>query len=109
MTAWNQQRAIEAAKRDRQWAADFLGGMTHREIAERDGTTQEYVAKRLSKRLRGAYISEDERIKRLKKGGPGRPQVWADCPDELRADYRRFRFDYRIPAAEARRMLEGAL
>lgn len=37
----------------------------------------------------------------------GRRPTWPDCPPELRAEYMRLRDSYKMPAREARAILEG--
>lgn len=108
ITEWHKQRSIETAERVRKWSADYVGGMTHREIAERDGYDRGYVCDRINKRAQGVPLVSEAEDKRKRGLNSGRPAVWPDCPPELKADYRRFRHSYRIPAAEARAMLEGA-
>lgn len=112
MNRWNRKQAVEAAKRDRAMAADFIGGMTQRELAEKYGLAQSYVAKRLSKR-RVTITPEEIRnrgtVARRASDKIGRKAVWPDCPPNLRPEYMRLRKSFNIPAAEARRVLEGAL
>lgn len=112
MNRWNRKQAEEAAPRDRAMAADYLDGMTHRELAEKYGLKPMYVGQRLSKI--GVTLSDDERrnrgiIARQASDKIGRKRVWPDCPPELHAEYMWLRNSKNIPAAEARRMLEGAL
>ena len=90
-------------ERNRKLIADYLGGMSRREVAEKYGIHIYRVAKIF--RQQGVVLDADERARR-KGRTPGRPPVWPDCPPHLAADYAMFRFSKRIPAAQARAMLD---
>lgn len=99
------------AERNRRMAADYIGGMTAAQVAEKYGVVQMTVSNIMRKR--GIKLSERERGKRgqegLKRSGakPGRKTVWPDCPPRLRREYDRLRNRYGIPSAKARAMLEA--
>lgn len=93
------------------------GDLSQREIAERFGLTagrvsaiigeqgardRALVSAALSRRTREQWARGTYEGANL-----GRPAVWPDVPPEVEADYRRLYKRYRIPAVEARRMLEG--
>lgn len=103
-------------RRDRSIVAFYRkSGLSQREVAERFGISPPRVSQIL-----GAYGARDpgrngtlvrERWQRgefdhVSFEGRGRPSVWPECPLELKDEYRRLMRTF--PAAEARRILEGA-
>jgi transposase len=95
------------AKNERNEAmiADYLGGMSRAEVARKYGLHIGRLGKLLYQQRILLPVEERERRKRLTES-PGRSAVWPDCPEHLRADYEMFRFRKRIPAAQARAMLD---
>ncbi len=102
-------RCIEkTAVRDRQMAAEYLGGSTRRQLAEKYDLHIQTVSKILRKQ--SARLSSEEQARRTRAARSphcGRRTVWPDCPPHLKREYMRFRNHYGIPAAEARAMLEA--
>lgn len=99
-------------ERNKALFADYLGGMTAAECAEKYGLTPEGVRGLLNRYK--VRLPSSVRAKRLSecakraRPSPGRPPVWPDCPEHLRRDYDRFRKHYGFRSAEARAMLEVA-
>lgn len=107
----NQAAKIEAAKRDRAMAADYIGGMTGAELADKYGLKRGYVYKRLS--MRRISLTARERRNRFVatlegRSNMGRTPVWPECPPELHDEYMRLRKSKKIAAVDARRILEAA-
>lgn len=83
-------RPHRLAKNERNQAliADYLGGMTAREVAAKYQLTYSYAKTVLHRR--GITLPSREHARRSRLGGStsgGRPPVWPDCPPELQADY----------------------
>lgn len=96
-------------KRNRAMIADYLAGMSRREVAEKYGVHIGNVG-RLFRRWNVVLLPEERRRRIEKAVGAnrnkgGRPAVWPDCPPELQRDYKALR-RCGIPAAEARAELE---
>lgn len=109
---FNDRQVREAAERGRRIAADYIGGMTQRELAEKYGLAESTIASRLIKRK--MKLTPEQRrnrgiVGRAKGAKTGRKPVWPDCPPELRSEYMRLRKNKFIPAADARRLLEASL
>lgn len=92
-------------ERNRAIIADYLGGMSRRDLAVKYDMHIGRIGKIFWQQRILLSPDERERRKRLTMS-PGRPAVWPDCPPHLLADYEMFRFRKRIPAAEARAMLD---
>ena len=100
----NAKKNISRAERDRAMAADFIGGMTHAELAAKYQLSKAYVAKCLG--LRGVTLTAEMRRKRVTQGlkrSENKPGP-AGIPPGLRADYRNVRRAGFSPA-EAKKML----
>lgn len=98
----------ERQVRNERFAAEYLGGMTARQIAERHGVKTTLVQSALYSM--GVKLSKAEHARRAEaaiKNKRGPKPVWPDCPPELRKDYTRFRKSYGYAATEARAMLEA--
>lgn len=85
--------------------ADYLGGMTVRELAEKYHRTCGGVQTSLW--LWGVKLPEGERIRRLNANRTARGQSWPDCPGHLLEDYKTLR--RYMTAREARATLERQL
>lgn len=107
------------AARDRAIVAAYRAErVSQAELAERFGISRPRVSAILKaagvdtrKRTRSvlrAIMRERWRSGQFEGVPIGRPRVWPDCPPHLRDAYRTLHRKAKIPAAEARAMLEGA-
>ena len=95
---------IELAKRDRAMCADYVGGLTQAEIANKYGLSLSYVGKRLSRR--GMTLPMSMRVARIQRAVSQSPYKAgpAGIPAHLRSDYRNIRRTGFTPP-EAKKML----
>lgn len=93
---------IRAQRICEMWTA---GEYSQYEIADHLRISQGTVNQTLKRAGLRQHPNAVEGSRRRRSRG-GRPQVWPDCPEHLKDDYRLLR-SKQIPAAEARSMLEG--
>jgi hypothetical protein len=96
-------------ERNKAMIADYLGGLSRNQVAERYGLSPERVRVLLWRHRITLPVEERRRRQcwETPPKSPGRPAVWPDCPPELVRDYKKLR-RCGYTAAEARAALEHA-